>query len=63
MYVLEWFRGKTLIDSMFAFGEHELNDNKVKLIKKSKKEDTIYISKMNNVYDKDTLLTKITKLT
>ena len=63
MYVLEWFKGATLIDSLFAFDREELENNKVKLIKKCKKEDTIYISKMNTMYDKDILLSKITKLT
>ena len=63
MYVLEWFQGQKIRDSLFAFSLNELEENKVKLIKKSNKNDKIYISQMNNDYSKDRLLSKITKIT
>ena len=63
MYVLEWFRGKNIMDSLFAFSPEELRNNKVKLIKQCSKDDTIYISKMNADYDKEVVVSKITKIT
>lgn len=63
MYVLEHFYEETFIDSAFAFDNLELETKKRELISKAQKGDTIYISTMNDVYDKDIIIKKITKIT
>lgn len=63
MYILEQFSNGEIIDSMYAFDNQELSENKVKMIKQMDKDEILYISELSRNYEQTRIINKITKLT
>ena len=63
MFIIEWFHDTELKDTSFSFDTEDLKIKKSKLVHCMKKGDVVYVSKMNENYDREVLVQKIQKIT